>query len=143
MTDKLEVLLKLSKIMKQQAEKNLAEAVRHINNLSESLSDIHQKIHQSHLALYSSEQSSYLQSDVIVFEQWKGSQLKRATSLHDELKQAERVKSDLVLKLKTQTVRQDMLQEQIRKSQLQLAAERDELTDERNLEGWLNQNRFS
>lgn len=143
MTEKIEVLLKLNKIMKQQAEKNLAEAMRHIKNLSNKASEIHHKIQQQNIALYNSQEGAHVQSDVQVFEQWKRAQLKRLSDISAELQQAEAVKSDLVLELKTQTVRQDMLTAQLRKSQVRKAEERDELTDERNLEGWLNQNRFA
>ncbi len=143
MTDKIEVLLKLNKIMKQQAEKNLAEAMRHIKDLSNKTSEIHHKIQQQNIALYNSQEGAHVQSDVKVFEQWKRAQLKRLSVLSAELQQAEASKSELVLELKTQTVRQDMLTAQLRKSQARNAEERDELTDERNLEGWLNQNRFA
>jgi hypothetical protein len=143
MTDKIEVLLKLNKIMKQQAEKNLAEAMRHIKDLSNKTSEIHHKMQQQNLDLYNSQEGAHVQSDVKVFEQWKRAQLKRLSDISAELQQAEASKSELVLELKTQTVRQDMLTAQLRKSQAQKAEERDELTDERNLEGWLNQNRFA
>ncbi|WP_416877199.1 hypothetical protein [Litorimonas sp.] len=143
MTDKIEVLLKLNKIMKQQAEKNLAEAMRHIKDLSNKTSEIHHKIQQQNIALYNSQEGAHVQSDVKVFEQWKRAQLKRLSDISAELQQAEASKSELVLELKTQTVRQDMLTAQLKKSQVRKADERDELTDERNLEGWLNQNRFA
>jgi hypothetical protein len=143
MTDKIEVLLKLNKIMKQQAEKNLAEAMRHIKDLSNKTSQIHHKIQQQNIALYNSQEGAHVQSDVKVFEQWKRAQLKRLSDISAELQKAEASKSELVLELKTQTVRQDMLTAQLRKSQARKAEERDELTDERNLEGWLNQNRFA
>jgi len=143
MTDKIEVLLKLNRIMKQKAEKNLAEAMRHIKNLSIKTSEIHHKIRQQNIALYNSQEGAYVQSDVKVFEQWKRAQLRHLVTLREELEQAEAAKSNLVLELKTQTVRQDMLTAQLRKSQARLAEERDDLADERNLEGWLNQNRFA
>ena len=129
--------------MKQQAEKNLAEAMRHIKDLSNKTSEIHHKMQQQNLDLYNSQEGAHVQSDVKVFEQWKRAQLKRLSVLSAELQQAEASKSELVLELKTQTVRQDMLTAQLRKSQARNAEERDELTDERNLEGWLNQNRFA
>jgi len=143
MTDKIEVLLKLNRIMKQKAEKNLAEAMRHIKDLSNKTSEIHHKIQQQNIALYNSQEGAYVQSDVKVFEQWKRAQLRHLVTLREELEQAEAAKSNLVLELKTQTVRQDMLTAQLRKSQARLAEERDDLADERNLEGWLNQNRFA
>ena len=143
MSDKIGVLLKLNKIIKQRAEKDLADAMRHVNSLSSRISGIHQQIQNENKALYNTAQASHPQSDVKVFEQWKRAQLKHLSALAEELKQAEAVKSNLVLELKTQTVRQDMLKTQMKKIELRRAEERDELTDERNLEGWLNQNRFA
>lgn len=142
MSDKIVVLLKLSTIMKQQAEKKLADAMFEIRKISENISNIHQNIDQKHLTLFESKEPHFIQSDVTVFEQWKQAQLKRLVVLQQNLATANLATVDLLHDLKTQTVRQDMLTAQLKKSQAILADEKDELANERNLEGWLNQQRY-
>lgn len=143
MSDKLEVLLKLNKIMKQQAEKSLADCMRIIRQLSDEVSDIHHNIQQKNTALFKSAETSFIQSDMLAFEHWKAAQLKQVITLREKLKTAEQAKVGLVQELKTQTVRQDMLRAQQKQHQALLAEERDEMTNERNLEGWLNQQRYA
>jgi len=143
MSGKIEVLLKLSRIMKQQAEKKLADSMFEIKKLSEKISNIQDNIGHKNMSLFETKEADYIQTDVIVFEQWKRAQLKRLIVLRQDLEKANLAKIDLVQDLKTQTVRQDMLTAQLKKHQARLAEERDELANERNLEGWLNQRRYT
>ena len=143
MGDQIEVLLKLNNIMKQQAEKKLANVMFASKKISDNIASVRAGLERNHRSLFDGSENSSIQSDVMVFEQWKAAQMKRISVLQSDLQQIEALKKTLVEDVKTQTVRRNVLlsqQDAIRKKAL---AERDEIEAERNLEGWLNQNRFA
>ena len=143
MGDKVEVLLKLNNIMKQQAEKKLANVMFAEKKIFDNIAIVRQGLERNHRSLFNGSENSSIQADVMVFEQWKAAQLKRISSLQSDLQQIEVLKVTLLEDVKTQMVRRNVLlsqQDAIRKKAL---AEKDEVEAERNLEGWLNQNRFA
>ena len=143
MGDKFEVLLKLNNIMKQQAEKKLADVVFAATKISDSIEKTRKDIERNHTSLFIGSETSFLQTDVIVFEQWKSAQLNRISSLQLDLQQIAELKKTLLEDLKTQTSRRNVLLSQQAAIRKRVLAEKDEIEAERNLEGWLNQNRFA